>query len=58
LSLAQIFAGIGAQHYYPRISTLGLWAMTFLLIRVYLEHKQTQIQSINAVNTQYEHFLR
>jgi O-antigen ligase len=57
LSLAQIFAGIGAQHYYPRISTLGLWAMTFLLIRVYMEHKQTQIQSINAVNTQYERFL-
>jgi len=58
LLLAQIFAGIGAQHYYPRISTLGLWAMTFLFIRVYLEHKQTQIQSINATNTQYEHFLQ
>jgi O-antigen ligase len=42
LVLAQIVAGIGAQHYYPRISTVGMWASGFLMLRVYIEEKQIQ----------------
>ncbi len=41
LILAQVFAGIGAQHYYPRISTLGMWAAAFLMLRVHVEEKRT-----------------
>lgn len=43
LTLAQLFAGIGAQHYYPRISTLGMWAATFMMFRVYVEEKHPRI---------------
>ena len=43
LTLAQAFAGIGAQHYYPRVSTLGLWVAIFLMLRVYVEEKQTEL---------------
>lgn len=43
LILAQVFAGIGAQHYYPRISTLGMWASAMLMLRVRVEEKRLQI---------------
>jgi O-antigen ligase len=39
LILSQLFAGIGAQHYYPRISTLGVWAAAFLMLRVCVEEE-------------------
>ena len=42
LMLAQVFGGIGAQHYYPRVSTLGMWGAAFLMLRVYVEEKRTQ----------------
>ncbi len=42
LVLAQLFAGVGAQHYYPRVSTLGVWAGAFLMLRVYVEEKRVQ----------------
>ncbi len=37
LTLAQMLAGIGAQHYFPLESTLGLWAAMFLMLRVHVE---------------------
>jgi O-antigen ligase len=43
LTLGQMIAGIGAQHYYPRVSTLGMWAAVLLAMRVYIEKKKTQI---------------
>ena len=42
LMLAQLFAGIGSQHFYPEESTLSLWAAMFLMLRVYLEKIRTQ----------------
>jgi len=42
LTLAQMFAGVGAQHYFPRISTLGMWAGVFLMLRVHVEEKLRQ----------------
>ena len=39
LMLAELFAGIGSQHFYPRESTLGVWIAMFLMLRVYLEQK-------------------
>lgn len=42
LILAQIFAGIGAQHYYPRVSTLGMWAAAFLMLRAHVEEERAQ----------------
>jgi len=44
LMLAQLFAGIGSQHFYPEQSTLGVWAAMFLSLRVYVEHKRTQVE--------------
>lgn len=38
--LAQLFAGIGSQHFYPEESTLGTWAAIFLMLRVYIEQKK------------------
>jgi O-antigen ligase len=38
--LTQLFAGMGSQHFYPRESTLGLWAAMFISMRVYIEHKR------------------
>jgi len=43
LMLAQLFAGIGAQHFYPRESTLCVWAAMFLALRVSVEEKQAQM---------------
>jgi O-antigen ligase len=37
LTLAQVIAGLGAQHYYPRVSTAGTWAAMFLMLRVHVE---------------------
>jgi O-antigen ligase len=50
LTLAQLFAGIGAQHFYPLESTLGVWAAMFLSLRVYVEDRQVQTEAINAEN--------
>lgn len=43
LMLAQAFAGIGSQYYYPKISTLGIWTSAFLMLRVYIEEKRARI---------------
>lgn len=42
LTLAQFVAGLGAQHFYPKESTLGMWAATFLMLRVYFEEARAQ----------------
>ena len=40
LILAQLFAGIGSQHFYPSESTLGMWAAMFLSLRIYLDRNR------------------
>ena len=52
LVLAQIFAGIGAQHYYPRGSTLGMWAASLLMLRVHVEEKRARFD-MRADESQY-----
>jgi O-antigen ligase len=46
LILAQLLTGIGSQHFYPRESTLGVWAAMFLMLRVYVEEKRAQMSII------------
>jgi len=41
--MAQLVAGMGAQHFYPRESTTGMWAAVFLALRVYVEEKRAQM---------------
>ena len=40
--LAQLLAGIGAQHFYPLESTLGVWAAMFLMLRVHVENTKAK----------------
>jgi len=49
LMVAQLVAGIGAQHFYPRESTLGMWAATLLSLRVYTERVRVQEGVVNVV---------
>jgi len=42
LMLAQLFAGIGSQYFYPTESTLTVWAAMLLALRVHVEEKQVQ----------------
>jgi O-antigen ligase len=35
--VAQLVSGIGAQHFYPRESTVGMWAAMFLALRVHTD---------------------
>ncbi|MBL7144995.1 MAG: O-antigen ligase family protein [Phycisphaerae bacterium] len=48
LILAQFFAGIGSQHFYPRESTLGAWAGMFLSLRIYTEWVRARQGMVNA----------
>ncbi len=41
LLLAQLLGGIGAQHFYPRESALGMWAALFLMFRAYVERTRS-----------------
>lgn len=43
LILAQLVAGLSAQHFYPRESTMCLWMAMFLAIRVHVEEKRVQL---------------
>lgn len=55
LMLTQLVAGIGAQHFYPRESTLGMWAAMFLALRVYVEETRARMSLITeqcSVNLQ------
>ncbi|MBN1972662.1 MAG: O-antigen ligase family protein [Sedimentisphaerales bacterium] len=57
LMLAQLFAGIGSQHFYPEESTLGAWAAMFLMLRVYIEHKKSKIITSEAVSYENEQLV-
>jgi len=48
LIMAQSLAGLGSQHFYPRETTLGMWAATFLLLRVYVEEKRARADLTHA----------
>lgn len=48
LILAQLFAGVGSQHFYPEESTLGMWVAMFLALRVYVEEARVRSGAINA----------
>ncbi len=37
LVLAQLISGMGSQHFYPKESTMCMWAAMFLSVRVYLD---------------------
>jgi len=47
LMLAQLFAGIGSQYFYPTESTLTVWAAMFLALRVHVEERRAQ-QALQA----------
>ncbi len=49
LVLAQLIAGIGSQHFYPRESTIGMWAVVFLALRVSCEHSKARIHSFESM---------
>lgn len=42
LILAQLVAGLSAQHFYPRESTMCLWMAMFLSLRVHVEETRVQ----------------
>jgi len=42
LMTVQLIAGLGAQHFYPRESTMCVWAAMLLSLRVYVGMKQAQ----------------
>jgi O-antigen ligase len=43
LILAQLVAGLGSQHFYPRESTMCLWMAMFLALRVYVEETRARM---------------
>jgi O-antigen ligase len=47
LMLAQLFAGIGSQHFYPRESTFCVWMAMLLALRVHAEERRAQ-QALQA----------
>ena len=49
LVVAQLVAGIGSQHFYPRESTVGMWAGIFLALRLSVE--RAKVTSARAAMT-------
>ncbi len=43
LVVTQLVAGIGSQHFYPKISTVGMWVVICLMIRVWVERQRARI---------------
>jgi len=37
LIVTQLVAGLGSQHFYPKISTVGMWTVLMLMTRVWVE---------------------
>ncbi|MBN1506414.1 MAG: O-antigen ligase family protein [Sedimentisphaerales bacterium] len=54
LLVSQAFAGIGAQHYYPRVSTVGMWVAAFLMLRVSVEEERAQAGVVADESTREE----
>ena len=48
LLLTQLIAGIGAQHFYPKESTVALWAAMLLTLRVYYDKARHQVGMLPA----------
>jgi O-antigen ligase len=46
--LAQLVAGLGSQHVYPKEETFGMWMAMFLTIRVHVEEKHARANMIGA----------
>jgi hypothetical protein len=46
LTMVQLIAGLGSQHFYPRESAFCMWIAMFLSLRVYVEQMRTQACSI------------
>ena len=51
LMLAQLIAGLGSQHFYPRESTLGVWGAMCLAVRVYVEQSRVREDATVAEGT-------
>jgi hypothetical protein len=51
LILAQLFAGIGAQHYFPKEGTFGLWTAMFLALRVYVEESRARTAALYLMDS-------
>ena len=45
LILAQLISGMGSQHFYPKESTMCMWAAIFLSVRVYLDRSKLRAES-------------
>ncbi len=45
LMVAQLAAGVGSQHYFPRESTVGMWAAMFLGLRLQVEESRVQLDA-------------
>ncbi|MCH8216551.1 MAG: O-antigen ligase family protein [Planctomycetes bacterium] len=48
LLLTQLIAGIGAQHFYPKESTVALWIAMLLTLRVYYDKARHQVGMLPA----------
>lgn len=48
LTLAQLVAGLGSQHFYPRESTMCLWIAMFLALRVHVEETRARTSRMGA----------
>jgi oligosaccharide repeat unit polymerase len=48
LILAQLFTGIGSQHFYPEESNFGVWMAMLLAARVYIEDKRSKKDIIDT----------
>ncbi|MFW6146518.1 MAG: O-antigen ligase family protein [Planctomycetota bacterium] len=42
LVVTQLVAGLGSQHFYPKISTVGMWVVIALMIRVWVERQRAR----------------
>jgi O-antigen ligase len=48
LLLAQLLGGIGAQHFYPQPSALGMWAAIFLALRLTAMRSSTRASRVRS----------
>ncbi len=44
LILAQLISGMGSQHFYPKESTVCMWAAIFLSVRVYIDRSKLRAE--------------
>jgi len=47
---AQLFSGVGSQHFYPRESAVGMWAAIFLMLRVHRLRERARATAIDGVS--------